>query len=243
MRVGPRTPDGADRLAVDLVGRDDDRAVGQRHEAVLGADGDGQPAVEHVVQQGDDHVLLLEDARAPGGRCRRRRRRPPCGPRRRRTPGRRGPARRRGSRPGLGSNRRRGRRSAGRRWRGPRTSDPTGWPTRWAERWAPAAPSWASVTSAPTSSDRFSTAPLDSTTTSRASVGARLTSCTERMVAASMGGGDRRPRRSRSGWTAGGWCHGASARARRGPGRRTPGPAGWAASSGPGVLRESTKKR
>ena len=62
MRVGPSTPIGAGRLALDLVGRHHERAVGQRLDAGLGADGDLEAAVEHVVQQGDDDVLLLEDA-------------------------------------------------------------------------------------------------------------------------------------------------------------------------------------
>ena len=44
------------------VGRDDERALGQRLQAGLGADGHLEPAVEHVAQQGDDDVLLLEDA-------------------------------------------------------------------------------------------------------------------------------------------------------------------------------------
>ena len=47
-------------LAVDVVGRDDDRALGQRLEAVLGADGDRQPAVDDVAEERDHDVLLLE---------------------------------------------------------------------------------------------------------------------------------------------------------------------------------------
>ena len=47
--------------AVDLVGGDDDRALGQRVHAVLGADGDGEPFLaQRLPQQADQHVLLLQ---------------------------------------------------------------------------------------------------------------------------------------------------------------------------------------
>ena len=62
MRAGPSTPIEPAGFAVDLVRGDDERAVGQRRHAGLGADGHLLPAVEDVAQQRHDHVLLLEDA-------------------------------------------------------------------------------------------------------------------------------------------------------------------------------------
>ena len=62
MRLGPEHADRAGGLALGLVRRHDQRALGQRGHAGLGADGHLQAAVEHVAQQGDDDVLLLEDA-------------------------------------------------------------------------------------------------------------------------------------------------------------------------------------
>ena len=54
--------DGAGVVAVDGHRRHDDGAGGQRLEAVLGADGHREPAVEDVAEQGHHDELLLEDA-------------------------------------------------------------------------------------------------------------------------------------------------------------------------------------
>ena len=62
--VHPGRAQDADRtgpLAFDLVRGDDDRAVGERLDAVLGADGDRQAPVEDVADQADQDELLLED--------------------------------------------------------------------------------------------------------------------------------------------------------------------------------------
>ena len=48
-------------LSLDLVGGDHDRAVGQGLDPVLGADGHRKAPVEDVPDQGDQHVLLLQD--------------------------------------------------------------------------------------------------------------------------------------------------------------------------------------
>ena len=54
-------PHRAEVLPVDGDRRHDDGARRQRLEAVLGADGHREPAVEDVAQQRDDDQLLLED--------------------------------------------------------------------------------------------------------------------------------------------------------------------------------------
>ena len=54
-------PDGACVVARPTIRCHDHGAFGQRHHAVLGADGDRQAAVEDVAQHRDDDVLLLED--------------------------------------------------------------------------------------------------------------------------------------------------------------------------------------
>ena len=85
MRVGPEHADRADRLAVDRVGRHDHRARRRAARTPCSVPmATVQAPVEHVAQQRDHDVLLLEGRRAPRGRSRRRRTRAPSARRRRR---------------------------------------------------------------------------------------------------------------------------------------------------------------
>ena len=62
MRLGPSTPIVPAGSPSTWYGRHDQRALRQRGHPGLGADGHLQAAVEDVAEEGDDDVLLLEDA-------------------------------------------------------------------------------------------------------------------------------------------------------------------------------------
>ena len=184
--------DGAGRLPLRLVRGDDQRALGQRRHARLGADGDLQAAVEHVAQQGDDDVLLLEDAEHLAHRLEGVERPgdprgaadedlvgvvAPLGPQR----GERELAHRVGD--GVA-----GRRAAA---AGSCAPHRRGAPARWAVAAATRSSPSPSARAGPPSERStvcFSTAPLDSTATTRLVDGARPTTCTERTVASVVAG-------------------------------------------------------
>ena len=231
--------DRAGRLTLDLVRGHDERALGQRGHARLGADGHLQAPVEHVAQQRDDDVLLLEDAehlahgvdgveRAgdAGG--------PPdehlvgvlaaIGPQ-----GAQGRSHRRsvagspvaGS---VGSGRAR------------RSGEPGGEVGR-GRADAPRRRAAAAAPPSPSSRVCFSTPPLDSTSTTRADARREAHDLHRAHGGLRRGRTDDDRRVVGQVDRAGARCPAASARARRGPGRRTSAPAGRRPRSSGGRVR------
>ena len=85
---GTQHADRSSSLALDLVGRHDQGALGEGRHAGLGPDGDVQATIDDVPNERHDDILLLEDAQDPRGPSRSRRTPGPCGLRRPRRPAR-----------------------------------------------------------------------------------------------------------------------------------------------------------